>query len=241
MASVAALLRREIAIHFEKERIHDPIFLILCLKRKGLNNDLAMRVLLTELPEEISVKFIEHMESAVHKRKRCELQTLLSLLNPLLGLRAQLLPARARVARLTKPVLVTEIVKGILLGPETEADRLRELRRLQTVYEALQKTLLTTPKRRKLNAAETGPADRVEETYEAATSGETHGVIVIGSNAPRAPLPKCIWCRRVHAKRAFLKCAHACIQQCNALTTPKTSTITSRYDLVNALNDVNVA
>jgi hypothetical protein len=236
MASVAALLRREIAIHFEKERVSDPIFVIMCLKRQGLNNDLAMRVLLTELPEEISVKFIEHMESAVHKRKRRELQMLLSLLNPLLGLRAQLLPARARVARLTKPVLMTEIVKGILLGPETEADRLRELRRLQTIYEALQKTLLTTPKRRKLSAAETPQAERGAETHD-----DDDVTDVIGSNAPRAPLPKCIWCRRVHAKRAFLKCAHACIQQCNALTTPKTSTITSRYDLLNALHDVNVA
>jgi hypothetical protein len=198
-----------------------------------------MRVLLTELPEEISVKFIEHMESAVHNRKRRELQMLLSLLNPLLGLRAQLLPARARVARLTKPVLMTEIVKGILLGPETEADRLRELRRLQTIYEALQKTLLTTPKRRKLSAAETPQAERGAETHD--DDDVTDGAIVIGSNAPRAPLPKCIWCRRVHAKRAFLKCAHACIQQCNALTTPKTSTITSRYDLLNALHDVNVA
>jgi hypothetical protein len=34
MASVAALLRREIAIHFEKERVSDPIFVIMCLKRQ---------------------------------------------------------------------------------------------------------------------------------------------------------------------------------------------------------------
>jgi hypothetical protein len=207
---VGMLLKREFAVHFEKERIVDPVLVILCLKSRGLSNDLAMRVLFAELPEEISVKFINHVQDVIYKRKRRELKLLLQTLNPMLGLRVHLLPARACVARLTKPVLVNEIVKGILLGPETEADRLREITRLQLIYTTLQQTLEVTPARRRPQSSLLPPN-----------------------------LPRCIWCKKAHAKRGFLKCANACIMRCQALSSTHKA-VQSRYELVNVLRRVNV-
>jgi hypothetical protein len=206
---VGAVLKHEITVHFQKEQIQDPVFVVLCLKSLGLTNHLAMRVLCADLPDEISVKFIDNVQDVVHKRKRKELKALLDTLNPMLGLRLHLLPARACFARLNKPGLVLEIVKGILLGPETEADRAREIKRLQLIHNTLQQTLETTPARRRLHLCAT-------ESY----------------------LPHCIWCKRAHAKRGFVKCAHACIMKCQALSSTQ-QLIPSRYDLVNVLRRVN--
>jgi hypothetical protein len=211
MTDVGSVLKREIAVHFEKEQILDPVFVVLCLKSLGLTNELAMRVLCVELPEEISVKFFDHVHDMVHNRKRRELKVLLTTMNPMLGLRLHLLPARACFARLTKPGLVKEIVKGIMVGPETGADRVREIRRLQLIHNTLQQTLATTPTRRRLQLC-----------------------------ASEAYLPHCIWCKRAHAKRGFAKCAHACITKCQALSKTQ-QLIPSRYDLVKALQNVNAS
>ena len=214
-ADVGQLLRREIALHFAAERITDPVLVILCLKRQGLTNELAMRVLLAELPGELSVKFIDLVQRVVCKRKRYELRGVLAALSPLLGLRAQLLPPRTTAARLTKPLLVNEIVRGILVGPETDADRQREMRRLQGIYHTLQETVETTPKRRKLLAA-------------------------CDAAVPSTELPTCVWCARVHAKRGLLKCLQACFQHCEAqaVVSKAREPLLSRYDLLRKLRGV---
>ena len=246
MTDVGELVRREIANHFEAERVLCPVYAVLCLKHLGLSNELAMRVLLCELPEELSVKLVDNVQSIVANRKRLELKVLRESLNTMLGLRAQLLPARAGAVRLTKPALVQEIVQGIWVGPETDADRQRELRRLRAIYHALQETLQTTPKRRKLLPP---PPPRTPEGAPPAQDGA--GEACPPPPAGEAPataatpafeaLPTCIWCKRPHAKRAFLKCAQACNDRSAALAQAPGAPVSSRFELVTVLKGVNAA
>jgi len=103
-------------------------YTLFALRECGLTWDLAWRVLFAEtLPVALSAE----LQAALNRRSRSSLARQLATLRTALGVRLpRLLTLAAPDARLTKPLLVWRIVRGLIVGPETDEDRAAETRRL---------------------------------------------------------------------------------------------------------------
>lgn len=179
------LFRREIQTNLDTNSLQFPHFTIWALKQMGLTNDLAMRVLLIDLPNDINYKFLSSVSSILETVKKPALKTKLNTVQAMIGLRSAYLPTLCGVQKLSKPDLLQTIVKTIMIGPETIADRLNESARLQTIYQTIQTIARATPFKRKRTLIEKEPSLCAE-------------------------LPQCPWCRKPSARRSLLRCASDC-------------------------------
>ena len=122
-----SLFKQDLARYLAELGILHPLHALCVLLRLGLPYDLCWRVLLLGnlVPETL-----ELWTTGLGNQRRRALQQKLAVVKRAMGLRADLMPQLLAPSRLPRPLLIWSIMRSLIVGPETEADRHAEARRL---------------------------------------------------------------------------------------------------------------